>query len=114
MATVPGYNIIASTLTLLVMEFAIFPFLYSEEMVFSIIFAKVLNGFFCFIILTIMGMMVTYIAQIRGKLTSLISERLHLFDKMNEGLILLDATDNNLIMASQPAARLLSKVPAQQ
>ena len=96
------------------MEFAIFPTLYNEEMDFSLIFAKILNTFFCFIVLTIMGMMVTYIAQIRGKLTSLIAERLTLFDKMHEGLILLDAIDNSLIMASQPAAHLLKKGYAQQ
>ena len=70
-----------------------------------------LNTFFCFSILAILSMTVTYIAQIRGKLTQLVKENLDLLDKMHEGLIVILEKDKSLQFASQPAVRLLKSLP---
>ena len=52
-------------------------------------------------------MTVTYIAQIRGKMNKLMIENLNLFNKMNEGIIVVSEKDKSLKFASQPAIRLL-------
>ena len=91
-----GPNTIACTLTMLIMQFSQFPFLHNEEWSFSMIFGKLFNAFFCFAILTILSMLVTYIAMIRGKMNKLIVENLNLLDKMHEGLIVLSESDKSI------------------
>ena len=56
---------------------------------------------------TVLSMTITYIAQIRGKMNELMIENLNLFNKMNEGLIVVSEKDKSLKFASQPAIRLL-------
>lgn len=53
-------------------------------------------------------MVLTYLAQMKGKMVALILENFSLFDSMHEGLIVLSSADNSLKFASQPAANLFS------
>ena len=75
-------------------------------------FAKVaialMQPVLCFLILSILGMLVTYIVQIRGKLATLLVENLNLLNGMHEGLVMLSFNDRSLLFASTPAARLLN------
>ena len=96
---------------MMIMQFSQFPFLYNEEWSFSMIFGKMLNGLFCFAILTILSMIVTYIAMIRGRMSKLIVENLNLLDKMHEGLIVLSESDKSIQLASKPAVYLLKQLP---
>ena len=51
-------------------------------------------------------MLLTYIAQIRGRMAYLVVENLNLLDKMHEGLIVVSKADLTLKFASKPAVRL--------
>ena len=62
-ATSTGSNILLCTATCLVIDVAIFPRIYVEDVTFVVIFQKILNALFCFIILTFIGMLITYITQ---------------------------------------------------
>ena len=79
----------------------------------GMVLGKLMNGFFCFTILTILNMLLMYIAQIRSKLAQLIFENLNLLDGMHEGLIVLSAEsdDKELQLASRPAIRLIQQLP---
>ena len=61
----------------------------------------------CFILLTTVAMLTTYIAQIRGKISYLVVENLKLLNKMHEGLVVVSETDMSLKFASLPAIRIL-------
>ena len=50
---------------------------------------KLLNGFFCFVILTVAGMLLTYIVRIKSQLVELMDENVNLFDQMHEGLVVV-------------------------
>ena len=102
-----GPNILACTLTYLVIELGIFPIVYDEDINATLILKKVFNCMFCFLILTCIGMLVTYITRTRKKMSSLIQENFNLFDKMHEGVIVLDRVDESLKFISRPALRLL-------
>ena len=77
----------------------------------GMVLGKLMNGFFCFTILTILNMLLMYIAQIRSKLAQLIFENLNLLDGMHEGLIVLSESDKELQLASRPAIRLIQQLP---
>ena len=78
------------------MMFGQFPIMYNEIWSFSMVFAKILNALFCFTILTIISMLVTYIAMLRSKMNQLMKENLNLLDKMHEGLVVLSQVDMSL------------------
>ena len=64
-ATATGPNIFACFATCLVIDIGVYPVIYSEDLTVGIIGEKVLNAFFVFIILTLIGMLVTYISLTR-------------------------------------------------
>lgn len=68
---------------------------------------KILNTLFVFAILTVLGMLMTYIAQIRNKLNLLVSENLSLFNKVHEGLVVLTSDTQKLRFANLPAINLI-------
>jgi len=71
-----------------------------------------INTLFCFIYSSLYAMVVTYIAQLRGKISRLMMENVNLFDKMHEGMIVVSAEDSlNLRFASKPAISLLKQKP---
>ena len=96
MACDVGPNIIACILTMLVIQLTQFPFLYGEEWTVFLVFEKLFNIFFCFAILTILAMTITYIAMIRGQMSNLILQSLNMFDKMHEGLLVLSKDDKSI------------------
>ena len=52
-------------------------------------------------------MLLTYIVQLKGKINKLMIENFNLFDKMNEGLVIISEEDKSLKFASKPAISLL-------
>ena len=106
-------NVIVLTIVFNLTQFSQYPLLYNEEWSMGMVLGKLMNGFFCFTILTILNMLLMYIAQIRSKLAQLIFENLNLLDGMHEGLIVLSAEsdDKELQLASRPAIRLIQQLP---
>lgn len=51
-------------------------------------------------IVSIAGMAVTYIAQIRGKMSQIFNENLNLLNKMHEGIVVVSEKDRILQFAS--------------
>ena len=64
-----------------------------------------------FVILNIFGIMLVYIAQIRGRLVQLLNENLKLLNKMHEGLMVISEKDLCLQFASKPAIAVLKQMP---
>ncbi len=64
----------------------------SATLVIGAVFNALFTGMYCLLY----AMLLTYVALIRGRLTKLFGENLHLLDKMNEGLILVSETDSTL------------------
>ena len=77
----------------------------------AVVIAKLLNGFAAFAIITIYGMVVTYIAQIKSELVELMNENICLFDKMHEGVAIVTEKDQKLQFLSKPAVNLLLQEP---
>ena len=61
---------------------------------------KLLNSMVLFGIVSIAGMAVTYIAQIRGKMSQIFNENLNLLNKMHEGIVVVSEKDRILQFAS--------------
>ena len=106
-----GPNIIASTLALTFIQLCPQKIIFSENVDFLWIVGKLFNTLFIFVICCIAGMIVTYIAQIRGKMSLLMKENLNLLNKMHEGIIVVSEKDKSLQFASQPAVHLLNQQP---
>lgn len=64
---------------------------------------RVFNAFFGFVILTVLGMLMTYIAQIRSIMSNYIIENFNLLNRMHEGIIVLAEEDMQVEFASKPA-----------
>ena len=95
-----GPNIIASTLSLTCLQLCPQPIIYNESFTIGLVTAKILNSAVFFVVATVLSMTITYIAQIRGKMNKLMLENLNLFNKMNEGLIVISEKDKSLKFAS--------------
>ena len=101
-----GSAIIGYTIGSLLILFLEFPFVYKETWTVSLVSEKLFTVLTLFLILTLISMLVTYIAQIRGKMGHLIKENIILLDRMHEGLIVIsadDSSDKRLKFASKPA-----------
>ena len=107
MACDVGPNILACTLTMLVLQLTQGPYLYNIEWTASEIFGIIFNIFFCVAILTVLAMSITYIAMIRGQMSNLIKQSLNMFDKMHEGLLVLSKDDKSIQLVSKPAANVM-------
>jgi len=61
-----------------------------------------------FSFLSSFGMLITYVVRLRGQMAYLVIENLNLFNKMHEGLIVVDEEDiTDLKFATTPAVKLL-------
>ena len=109
-----GPNIIFATCTITFMQLVPHPLVYSEDITVGMVIGKLLNSFCLFGIASIAGMVVTYIAQIRGKMSQLLNENLNLLNKMHEGIVVVSEKDRSLQFASQPAVRLLNQQPSNE
>ena len=89
-------DIFVSVLTMIVIEFLVYPSLFREEMLTTgAIVPKVLNVLYIVVVLTVLSMGITYIAQIKGKMSVLMVENLNFLDRMHEGLIVLSMGSNS-------------------
>ena len=100
-------NIITATIVYLLTQLWQGPVLFNEEFNFFGVLSKLFNVASLLLFITLLGMLVTYIAQIKGKMNQLMIENLNLLDKMHEGLIVVSEKERNLKFASNPAVRLL-------
>ena len=91
--TVP--NIVASILTFMFIQFGSNP-LVNDEYWSESIGLKMTYTIALFVVLTLISMVVNYIAQLKGKMNKLIVENLNLLDKMHEGLIVISESDQSL------------------
>ena len=71
------------------------------------VIGKLANAFAAFLLITIYGMVLTYIAQIKSELVELMNENISLFDKMHEGVVVVSESDQKLQFVSKPAVNLL-------
>lgn len=105
-------QIVVTSISYLILQLFQIPLVYNEELTFAVIAGKVWNAFTVFIVCTVViSMVVTYIAQLKGKMSKLMKENLNLLNKMNEGLIVVSEKDRSLQFASNPAVRLLKQLP---
>ena len=95
-----GHNCIASTLALTFIQLCPHAIVNNENINVPFVIGKLLNSIFLFLICSIIGMVVTYIAQIRGKMSQLLIENLNLLNKMHEGIIVVSEKDQSLKFAS--------------
>ena len=61
--------------------------------------------------MTTLSIVLSYIAQIRGRLAYIVRENINLLNKMHEGLIVLSESDSSLKFASRPAVQFLKQLP---
>ena len=89
-------NSIATTLTLTFIQFCPHPIIHNEKINLVFVIGKLLNSLFLFQMCSIFSMLVTYIVQIRGKMSQLFLENLNLLNKMHEGIIVVSEKDQSL------------------
>ena len=75
------------------------------------IIGRLIDMFTVFALISILSMILTYIAHLRGKIIKLMVENLNLLNKMHEGLIVVSEKDKVIKFASKPAISLLKQVP---
>lgn len=63
-----GLHIIATTIAFSIFQLCPMPIMYNEEYTIAFVIGKLLNSLFCFGICSVIGMLVTYIAQIRSRM----------------------------------------------
>lgn len=102
-----GPNIIASIVVMLVTMFVPYSILNEEAVTVGLVMNKIFNAGFGFIMLTILGMLITFIAQIKSIMNNYIKENLNLLNRMHEGIIVLAEEDRHVEFASGPAIELL-------
>ncbi len=85
-----GLNIVASVVTQLIVDFGPVMVIYNQDLKFALIFSKLINSMWIFVLLTIYGMTLTYIVQIKSQLVDLIQEKIQLFDKLHEGVVIVE------------------------
>ena len=106
-----GKSTMICTATILLIEIGLMPMLYtSMEHSVSQFLSGLLDGVLCFSLLTIMSMLGTYVALLRGRMDRIMTENLGLLNRMYEGLIVLRTEDGKLSFASKPAIKILKGV----
>lgn len=102
-------NIMASVACTLVQELYCHKMILKEEYTFRDFSGAILQAISIFLIGTILGMCITYIAILKGRIVQLMAENVKLLDKMHEGLVVLQKEDLGLQFASAPAISLMKK-----
>ena len=83
------------------------PFVFNVDITVALVIENICVSMLMFVTSTLLSMMLTYIAQIRGGMVKLMAENLNLLDRMHEGLIVISEKDYSLQFASRPAVELL-------
>ena len=104
-------DILISVLTIIVIEFLVYPSMQEERLTAGDIVSKVTSILYTVVMLTVLSMAITYVAQIKGKMSVLMVENLNLLDRMDEGLIVLSTDSSsgnsrNVEFTSEPAINL--------
>jgi len=100
-------SIVATTLSVITTELVIMYIAQNQSYTVISVLSSLMNTVFCFCICTTLGAMIVYMAQLRAKLATLMKEKVNLFDKMHEGIIVVDKADLSLKFASKPAVGLV-------
>ena len=101
------YALLATAVTTLVLFLGIYPFVYNESLtVFAVVFRVALTALTHSFMVT-MCMLIVYIVRIRTQLVGLFSENLSLFNKMHEGLVVMDKLKESICFANYPAIGFL-------
>ena len=87
------------------------PLLFNLEISVGFVLYNLVPTFIVFAILNVFGILVVYIAQIRGKLVQLLNENIKLLDRMHEGLMVISEKDLCLQFANRPAIAVLKQLP---
>lgn len=77
---------------------------------YSKIVGRMVDIFSVFALNSILSILLTYIAHLRGKMSKLMVENLNLLNKMHEGLIVVSEKDKIVKFASKPAINLLKQM----
>ncbi len=64
--------------------------IYNQDLKLALVFRKLINSLWTFVLLTIYGMILTYIVQIKSQLVDLMQEKIQLLDKLHEGVIIVE------------------------
>ena len=72
------------------------PYVFNVDITVALVFENLFACIVTLVTTTLLSMILTYIAQIRGRMVKLIAENLNLLDRMNEGLIVISAEDYSL------------------
>ena len=83
------------------------PLTFDQEFSIGFVLGQLFHSVFAIFFICMVGMIITYIGQIRGKTVRLMEENISLFDRMHEGLIVISEKDLSLQFASRPAVALL-------
>lgn len=89
-------DIVSCTIALTIQLMIQKPLVFNQEFTLGFALGQLFHSVFALFFLMFSGMLVTYIAQIRGKLDKLIAENFNLFDRMHEGLIIISQIDQSL------------------
>ena len=90
------HQIYVATIYCLLITLGIYPLVYKIEVSVGYVLEQLLIATALFVVCSVHVVVLTYIAIIRGKMRKLMLENFTLFNKMNEGLIVLSKSDNCL------------------
>jgi len=92
----PLHNIIACFISVLICELGTFPLVHKDDMQFGRVVVKILTACLFILFLNIISMVINYIVQIQGSMSTLVIENLNLLNGMHEGLVVLSSSDKSL------------------
>lgn len=106
-----GPQLICSCIGFMIIQIIPFPIVYNIGVDMSMILASLVATLLLFMVNCMFGMLVTYVVQLKGKMSQLMIENLKLLDKMHEGLIVISEKDRRLQFASKPAISIIKQMP---
>jgi len=92
--------IIANIIAVFVTELIIFHQTRNQEYTVVSVFSTVFNTVVCFFVMANLASMIVYMARLKHNLAMLVTEDVKLFDKMHEGIIVVEKGDLSLKFAS--------------
>ena len=90
------HQIFVAPIFFLAISLGIYPLVYKIELNISYVLEQLVVAISLLVVSSVHVIVLTYIATIRGKMRKLMLENFTLFNKMNEGLIVLSKSDNCL------------------
>ena len=103
-------GILVATLANLITFIGIFPLVYNEPLTVLGVIFRIVNILYPLGFIITLSMVIAYVVTIRGQLMSLFAENLSLFNKMHEGLVVVDNQNKDISFANEPAINLLKSL----